>query len=518
LWVALLGGLLMAAVLGSAIGSSDMRMAAVIIGLIPLVVLFVHLKTNIWVLIPIGWYVGGRLPWLPLPLSVRDICLLLAIGFYIGFFAMRIVPWQRKRTMLDYLILINLAYLATVYFRNPVGTWAMQSSMVGGRPYFDIAMAFLAFLILSRVNLSDLVAKIFPLFFVIPTWCLAVLELVTRLFPQTAFPLGAIYSGVGSSSSMGGMFEEEQKLGETRFTGLVFAGLSSLLALYAKYPPITLVSPLFPGRVLMAGVSLGTVFLSGFRGALFFAMAAFLLASVLRGRLRDLWISGGMLFLALVAVIALQGTILQLPLTMQRSLSWLPGDWNEATVRDAQGSSQWRFDMWKWAWEDNRIMRDKVWGQGFGFNLEDMNIIANALLAGQTGGAFLGGSQQESFIIMGSFHSGPLSTIKVIGVVGFLLYYPLLCYMALVAWRLCVQSRGKKVFPLALFVGIPVIYEPFNFIVIFGALDSNYPQMLLWAGLLNMIKRYLDVSTTPPQTAPAAPSQSKRAMVSGAHA
>jgi hypothetical protein len=40
-------------------------------------------------------------------------------------------------------------------------------------------------------------------------------------------------------------------------------------------------------------------------------------------------------------------------------------------------------------------------------------------------------------------------------------------------------------------VGIPIIYEPFNFVVIFGGLDSNYPQMLFWAGLLNMTNNYV---------------------------
>jgi hypothetical protein len=95
-------------------------------------------------------------------------------------------------------------------------------------------------------------------------------------------------------------------------------------------------------------------------------------------------------------------------------------------------------------------------------------------------------------MITGAFHSGPLSTIKYIGVVGLALYYPLMCYMALLAWRLCINARGTKAFTLALFVGIPIIYEPFNFVVVFGGLDSNYSQLLFWAGLLNMTQRYVD--------------------------
>ena len=101
-------------------------------------------------------------------------------------------------------------------------------------------------------------------------------------------------------------------------------------------------------------------------------------------------------------------------------------------------------------------------------------------------------------MIMGTFHSGPLSTIKYIGIVGLCIYYPLLCYMALLAWKLCKRARGTKGLSLALFVAIPIIYEPFNFVAVFGALDQNYPQLLFWAGLLNMATNYVSNLTPEP--------------------
>lgn len=466
-----------------------MRLVAGLIAAIPVAVIFVKLKTNIWVLIPIGWYLSGRLPWLPVPFTVRDLCFMAVIFFFTLFLATRVVPWKRKVRMLDYLIYINLAYLAIVFARNPVGFWAMQTSMVGGRPYFEIALAFGAFLILSRVKISDFIAKVFPLFIVIPAWSVAVLDAIGRLFPQTAYPLAMMYSGVGSQG-VTSAFEQEAQLGETRMTGMLGAGLSSVLLLCAKYNPITFISPLYPARVVMLVVAFGAIFLSGYRSALLFAIVAVVLSALLRGRLKDLWVAGAVMLLALIVLVSLQGSVLQLPKTMQRALSWLPGDWDQATVADAEGSSQWRFEMWAWAWNDDRILRNRTWGQGFGLSIDDMNLIANSLMAGGGGATLLGGSDRESFMITGAFHSGPLSTIKYIGVVGLVLYYPLMCYMAILAWRLCIQARGTKAFPLALFVGIPIIYEPFNFVVVFGGLDSNYSQLLLWAGLLNMTENY----------------------------
>jgi hypothetical protein len=489
-WCALLLGLLVAVMIGSAVGSSDMRMVAGVMAAIPVAVIFVKLKTNIWVLIPIGWYLSGRLPWLPLPFTVRDLCIMTVIFFFTLFFATRTLPWRRKLNTLDYLIYINLFYLAIVYARNPAGFWAMQTSVVGGRPYFEIALAFGAFVILSRVQISDFIARVFPLFLVIPAWCIGVLDVIGRLLPQAGYALNSFYSGVGSSG-VTGAFQQEERLGETRMTGLLSLGLSSTLLLCAKYNPLTMISPIYPGRFILLMTAFAAIFLSGFRSALLFALVALLLSAILRGRTKDLWTAAGVSVFALIAIISLQGTVLQLPLTMQRALSWLPGDWNPEVMADAQGSSQWRFEMWGWAWNDNRILRDRVWGQGFGLSLDDMNLIASSMMAGQGGASLLGGSDRETFMIMGTFHSGPLSTVKYIGVVGFCLYYSLMCYMALTAWRLCKRARGTNAFTLSLFVGIPIIYEPFNFVVIFGGLDSNYPQMLFWAGLLNMTNNYV---------------------------
>jgi hypothetical protein len=238
--------------------------------------------------------------------------------------------------------------------------------------------------------------------------------------------------------------------------------------------------------------SFAAIFISGYRSAFLFAIVALLLSALLHRRTRDVWIGAGVLVLGLVVLISVQGSLLQLPMTVQRTLSWLPGDWDDETKRDAEGSTTWRYEMVAWAWNDNRIIKDKIWGQGFGLSIDDMNIIASAMLSGQQGGMFIGGSDRENFMLTGTFHNGPVSTVRYVGIVGFILYYPLLCYMALAAWRLCRRAYGTSAFPLALFIGIPMIYEPFNFVFIFGAFEGSVPQTLLWAGLLNLTSNYLD--------------------------
>lgn len=496
IWVVLLLGLVVALVVGSAVGSSDMRFVAGIIAAIPAVIIFVKLKTNIWVLIPIGWYLTGRLPWLPLPFTIRDLTMMTVIGAFVLFASTRILPIKRKLRALDYFIYINLAYLVTVYVRNPAGFWAFQTDIVGGRPYFEVVLAFGSYLVLSRVQITEFIAKIFPFFFVIPAIMVAMLDATARIVPQLSYPLAMIYSGVGSISLTSGL-GQAATVGEDRIVGFKDAGYTGVLALCSRYNPITFLSPFYPHRAILFMGALTAVFLSGFRSTLLAAMVFFVLATLFRGSVRDLLIGVGAAALGLILLISFQGNVLQLPQTMQRALSWLPGDWDEAAVADADDSSRWRFEMWEWAWNDERILRDRVWGQGFGLTIDDMNLIANSMMAGQGGASLLGGSDRENFMITGSFHSGPLSSVKFIGIVGLALYYPLMCYMAWLAWQLCVRARGTKALTLSLFVGMPIIYEPVYFVFVFGALDQNYPQLLFWAGLLNITQRFLE-SLKPP--------------------
>lgn len=498
IWAVLLLGLVVALVAGGAVGSSDMRFVAGIIAAIPAVIIFVKLKTNIWVLIPIGWYLTGLLPWLPLPFTIRDLTIMAVTGMFLLFAATRVVQLKRKLSTLDYFIYINLAYLVTVYARNPAGFWAIQTDIVGGRPYFEIVLGFGSYLVLSRVQITDFIAKIFPFFFIIPTSLVAVLDTIARVLPQLSYPLSMIYTAVGSMAVGAGM-GPAAVVGEDRIIGLRDVGVVGVLALCSRYNPITLISPLHPFRAILLAVALAAIFLSGFRSAFLAAIIFFVTATLLRGGIRDLWVGAGAGALGLLLLVSLQGNVLQLPLTMQRALSWLPGDWDAAAVAGAEDSSRWRFEMWEWAWNDERLLRDRVWGQGFGLTLDDMNLITSSLMAGQGGSSLLGGSDRENYMITGSFHNGPLSTIKFIGIVGLALYYPLMCYMAILAWRLCRSAHGTKVFSLSLFVGIPIIYEPFNFVFIFGALDSGYPQTLFWAGLLNMTRNYLDAVAVRPK-------------------
>jgi len=111
-------------------------------------------------------------------------------------------------------------------------------------------------------------------------------------------------------------------------------------------------------------------------------------------------------------------------------------------------------------------------------------------MAGQGGANLLGGSDRENFMITGSFHNGPLSAIRCVGIVGLCLYTVFILYLVVRAFRLCVVSAGTKAFPLALFVGMPVMYFPFSFFVLTGFYEMDLGASIFSAGLLNLTDNY----------------------------
>src|ERR1700674_5667623 len=130
-------GLVCALATGTLIGSDDPLFLILGFGVASVMAALVALQTNIWILIPMFWYLTGRLGFAPLPFSVRDIAVLVAFGGFVILFAMRAIRGHAKSEFLDWLVFLNVGYLATVFVRNPAGVSALGSHVVGGRPYLD---------------------------------------------------------------------------------------------------------------------------------------------------------------------------------------------------------------------------------------------------------------------------------------------------------------------------------------------------------------------------------------------
>jgi hypothetical protein len=102
------------------------------------------------------------------------------------------------------------------------------------------------------------------------------------------------------------------------------------------------------------------------------------------------------------------------------------------------------------------------------------------------------GMDQESFMIIGQVHSGPISAIRYVGYVGGTYFVAMLIIFAYTGFQLCRRARGTPYFVLTLFLCLPIIVQPFNFIFIFGSYDYDLPEAILAAGILKMLRNTLD--------------------------
>ena len=486
-------GLLLAIYVGSAIGSSEATVVALIIAVIPAFVTFVSLKQMIWVLIPIGWFLNSRVGLLPLPLSVQDLTIIASMTGFALLVIMRQVPAKVGRRLLDNVVYLNVVYIVIVFIRHPAGFFLFQTEQVGGRAYVSVLLALGAYLVLSRAALTPFVAKIWPLLTLIPLFVSSMMAVAGKLYPSLAPTLTAIYG-----QSISGV-DQPVVIGEQRLAEVQTLGTTIVLALVSVYPPLSLLNPINLGRAILLFSGLAFIFLSGFRLAIMAAVVFFALSLILRQQIVGLWILATSLVMIFVAVIAVQiSGLVELPFTVQRTLSFLPGDWDPDAKRDAEESTQWRLEMWRWAWEDDRILRDKIWGQGVGLSLGDMQIEAAARTSGRgEGSGFTGGAMQEWWLINGAFHNGPLSAIRNVGAFGLLLYLALILTTVRVAWRLCLQAQGTYLFNMALFITIPILWESLRFVFLYGHYPAAICTSIYWAGLLNLLRNNMPEKAPP---------------------
>jgi O-antigen ligase/polysaccharide polymerase Wzy-like membrane protein len=488
-------GLVTAFVLGMFIGGGEVFNLALIGGAVILVLVIAGMREHIWLLIPMCWGLTGSVSILPVPFSVRDLVVMLVAAMAFALLALRIYRFRNRWRLIELVMFLNLGQVALVFTAHPTGLRALSSETVGARPYFNVVIAFVAYFILSNQVLSAKIARRLPVLVLIPEAITSLIVLLVRAKPTLGYVLGWFYTGfvpqVQFSEQAGGV--ERLNIG---------SGNTIMTVLCSYFRPLSLLSPAKPLRFLFFLIGLTLVLLSGFRSQLIGVAAIFIIASYFHNGKSEAFIVFAAMTFTVTVLILFNSAIHPLPLAMQRTLSFLPGNWDSRAKRDAENSTDWRLEMWKDIPKSSQYIRDRVMGDGFGFSRAELQAMERQRYR-------TGDISQEDFMIIGSFHNGPLSAIRFVGIVGMVLFYLLLIYSAVYAVRLIRAAEGSNFYPLTLFIGLPLIWEPFNYTLVFGAYDVALPIAIFGVGMLKMLENSLrhakdkgrhkaqSVSTTP---------------------
>lgn len=453
---------------------------------IALMVLF-SVGDNYWIFIPLTAGLEGSFTFLPLPLNLQELGSCSAFGIFVAYAVFKKTRTHAKLSWLDIILTINIAYLLTVWVRNPVGFNSMGGEMVGGRPYFTTLVAYLGYLVIRRVRAPVRLLYWLPALVILPHFLLDLLNLLTQFYPKLGLALLPFYSGVDISaiSDAGGIQDD------TRLVSLGKFGRTIIQSLVSYFPPATFFHPSRFYLIVPFAVAFVMIGLSGFRSELVGAAASLGISSVLRKRKRDLVVYGAVGLFGVILMAGVHQTGFSLPIPIQRALSFLPLKWDDRATQNAEDSSLWRYQMWEAALKpDSTIIRNKLLGDGFGFSALEWSIIRDETFGHGVG--FVGGSGQESFIIKGSFHSGPISSIRFVGYVGLALFMWLQLYFLFYVVKLVPRALNTRFMPLAIYIGIWVVYKPFEFIFIFGAYDNDVAYVISYAGLARLLENSMD--------------------------
>lgn len=491
LFLVMVGGLFGAIFLGSSVGKGEFLYLAVGFGVAGLIGICLVLRTNIWMLIPLcllltGSTGGGRIPF-----SVSELSILLSFGMYLVFYAMKSIPKFARANFCDLLLYLNLAYLATVFLRNPVGVAFIKSHLIGGRPYFTIVIALMGYWVLQHVTPTPKQGKLVPIFVALGATATSVIGMLTAWFPQLVPIIYPFYTGLNIGSYM-----KESQIGGTQAEGLgrqdslkgfAYYGGGALVSFFRPIELLLFLRPLW--SVLFYG-TLAAILLTGFRSGLVGWAVLVMISSYFRGGISDVLKISFAGFIGICLLMAAKTGGMDVPLPIQRAVSFiLPDLWDSPAVANAADSAEWRFEMWRVALTNSRFIKNRILGDGFGFDPAELTAFQNISSVGSmaTPEQF-----QEYFLITGVYHSGPVNSIRNGGAIGLLLLTALMLACARYAWKVMRSAKGSPFFPLALFVGAPALYLPFEFWLVYGAYDSGYVQVLFLLPMLNLTVRGLD--------------------------
>jgi len=389
-----------------------------------------------------------------------------------GSFAMLIVEkslvrekqFLPARSVLLPLLLMGLIVLVTGQLTGGFSAQIFGGSTFGGRRYFDMFGAIAAFLVIIAVRIPDQRIKLYIILFflgglanvitsIIPAlppslWILA------NLFPVTTNDLGAITGDLD--------FGGPQSIG--RFLGFGLAGEAGVCFLLAMHG---IRESLDRGKflrllLLLAVVAGGT--LGGFRGYLVLVAMIILLVAFFEGVFRS------RLLLPIIgfAVLLIIGLVMfsdQLPLSVQRTISVLPFKINPVARYEAQGSSEWRVNLWKAVWPE---VPQYFW-LGKGLSIQGRDLEIEERLTRMKGVNFA----HQVQLLSGDYHSGPLTLIIPFGIWGVLawIWFLWASIRALYLNHLHGSESLRKINTLLLAI---FIAKPLNFLFIFGNVWSDF--------------------------------------------
>jgi len=442
----------------------------------------ISLGKKIWLLIPFTATLGIqlRLPGQPSSLLIGQ---LVVFGFATLLFLMRKLPIRLKFTELEFWVLIVTLCVIQTYIRNPVGINLFGGDSVGGKGYILYAIALVSSFLFSGLLVPPSELKWILRVSILGGLLNTAISILGTFVPSIGYMIGQSYTRTDEVNyeNIGTVVDQSAA---TRIGYLLSLGSNLALWVSSYISPLrALGRPLWAALIIAAAIS---SMLCGFRNGVITVGLTFMLGVTYHNGAKGVF---GFIFMGVsgVALLAVINSVSPLPPNVQRTLTFLPGTWEERYKKDAEGSTEWRLEIWREVLLTNRWIQNKWLGDGLGYSAKELAIQMNNLKGGKVGISGFD-AQRQSILASGDYHSGPVSCIRVFGYVGLSLFLLAQIRLAMHAHRQILRCHNTEWLPLALFIGIPIIFAPFVFVFLFGDFKQNAAAFLLATGMIRLLE------------------------------
>ena len=355
--------------------------------------------------------------------------------------------------------------IATAYLRGGIGGRALGSDLWGAKRYLGVLGAILVYFALT----SRTIPRRYALLSATVFFASGLLSASSNVI----FALGEPFYFFFWFFPVKLATLQYQAQGEmVRLSGVTFAMWAVVFTLGVRYGIRGISDVTRPWRLILFLGAIAVSLLGGYRSSLvviFFVFSfQFLFEGLLRSRLLIVYTLLGML-----GAVFLVAFIDQMPLSVQRSVSFLPIDIDPIAKMDAANTLDWRLQIWKTVLPE--VPKYLLLGKGYSFSGTDYLLVQEAI----NRGAY---NSYEHVLISGNYHSGILTILIPFGVWGMLAFL----WFSWAGFRVLYQAfkNGPKeliqinTFLLSFFCGYWVYY-----FFLYGQFDLEFMKFAAVIGL-----------------------------------
>lgn len=304
------------------------------------------------------------------------------------------------------LLFITAVILVTAKFTHSLGLNMLGSETMGGKRYIYLLTGVIGFFALTAQRIPPQKANWYVGLFFLGGLTAAIGSLISLLPPAFwviywVFPADIMSMGSNAVNDPG----------ITRLAGLGGASVFAIQYLLARYGLRGVLSFKSSWRPCLFFMLLGVCMLGGYRGMLITIIITCVLLFYREGLMYTSLLPATILAFALMGAIVLPFAN-KLPLSMQRSLAFLPLDLDYEAIQNANASVDWRIQMWKTILPT--VPQHLILGKGLGIDPHELAMLNSNMRIGE--------NDFDSAMVAGDYHNGPLSVIVpfgIFGVVGF---------------------------------------------------------------------------------------------------